>query len=254
MEIRFESVSYGNLNNLSFRIKEGKITFIVGESGSGKSLLLSLINGNISDYNGNIIRDGVSLNKIGFLRQNYYFMFNTIYEEILFYLKKKKIKSDKQVIMALKMVGLDENFLYRSPFELSKGEQKKLALAILLSQKFKVFILDEPFINLDYESKKNMIKLFRIMKLKYGKTIIIATSDTDIALELADEVIGLDNEVIFKENKFDLFTNKKLLDKCNIDEPDIIRFTNLVKNRKGINMGYRDDINDLMKDIYRFVK
>ncbi len=254
MEIRFESVSYGNLNDLSFRIKEGKITFIVGESGSGKSLLLSLINGNISDYNGNIIRDGVSLNKIGFLRQNYYFMFNTIYEEILFYLKKKKIKSDKQVIMALKMVGLDENFLYRSPFELSKGEQKKLALAILLSQKFKVFILDEPFINLDYESKKNMIKLFRIMKLKYGKTIIIATSDTDIALELADEVIGLDNEVIFKENKFDLFTNKKLLDKCNIDEPDIIRFTNLVKNRKGINMGYRDDINDLMKDIYRFVK
>ena len=254
MEIRFESVSYGNLNDLSFRIKEGKITFIVGESGSGKSLLLSLINGNISDYNGNIIRDGVSLNKIGFLRQNYYFMFNTIYEEILFYLKKKKIKSDKQVIMALKMVGLDENFLYRSPFELSKGEQKKLALAILLSQKFKVFILDEPFINLDYESKKNMIKLFRMMKLKYGKTIIIATSDTDIALELADEVIGLDNEVIFKENKFDLFTNKKLLDKCNIDEPDIIRFTNLVKNRKGINMGYRDDINDLMKDIYRFVK
>ena len=254
MEIRFESVSYGNLNDLSFRIKEGKITFIVGESGSGKSLLLSLINGNISDYNGNIIRDGVSLNKIGFLRQNYYFMFNTIYEEILFYLKKKKIKSDKQVIMALKMVGLDENFLYRSPFELSKGEQKKLALAILLSQKFKVFILDEPFINLDYESKKNMIKLFRIMKLKYGKTIIIATSDTNIALELADEVIGLDNEVIFKGNKFDLFTNKKLLDKCNIDEPDIIRFTNLVKNRKGINMGYRDDINDLMKDIYRFVK
>ena len=93
-----------------------------------------------------------------------------------------------------------------------------------------------------------------MMKLKYGKTIIIATSDTNIALELADEVIGLDNEVIFKGNKFDLFTNKKLLDKCNIVEPDIIRFTNLVKNRKGINMGYRDDINDLMKDIYRFVK
>lgn len=254
MEIRFESVSYGNLNDLSFRINEDKITFIVGESGSGKSLLLSLINGDISDYNGNIIREDISLNKIGFLRQNYYFMFNTIYEEILFYLKKKKIRSDKQIIMALKMVGLDVSFLYRSPFDLSKGEQKKLALAILLSQKFKVFILDEPFINLDYESKKNMIKLFRMMKLKYGKTIIIATSDTNIALELADEVIGLDNEVIFKGNKFDLFTNKKLLDKCNIDEPDIIRFTNLVKNRKGINMGYRDDINDLMKDIYRFVK
>ena len=103
MEIRFESVSCGNLNDLSFKLKEGKITFIVGESGSGKSLLLSLINGDVSDYNGNIIKDDISLDKIGFLGQNYYFMFNTIYEEILFYLKKKKIRSDKQVIMALKV-------------------------------------------------------------------------------------------------------------------------------------------------------
>lgn len=253
MEIRFESVSCGNLNDLSFKLKEGKITFIVGESGSGKSLLLSLINGDVSDYNGNIIKDDISLDKIGFLGQNYYFMFNTIYEEILFYLKKKKIRSDKQVIMALKMVGLDENFLYRSPFEISRGEQKMLALAILLSQKFKVFLLDEPFINLDYESKKNMIKLFRMMKLKYGKTIIIASSDTDIALELADEVMRLnDGKLIFIGNKFDLFTNTKLLD--NIDIPQLIQFSNLVKEKKNINIGFRDDINDLIKDIYRFVK
>ena len=128
-----------------------------------------------------------------------------------------------------------------------------LALAILLSQKFKVFLLDEPFINLDYESKKNMIKLFRMMKLKYGKTIIIASSDTDIALELADEVMRLnDGKLIFIGNKFDLFTNTKLLD--NIDIPQLIQFSNLVKEKKNINIGFRDDINDLIKDIYRFVK
>lgn len=257
MEIMFDNVSYRNLKKLSFMLNENKITFIVGESGSGKSTLLSLINGDICDYNGNIVRENVVFNKIGFLRQNYadYFCFNTIYEEIAFYLKKKRIRNEKQVIMALKMVGLDESFLNRSPFKISKGEQKKLALAILLAQKFKVFLLDEPFTNLDDESKKNMIKLFRVMKLKYGKTIVIATTDTDTVLSLADEVIGLNNgKVIFKGDKFELFTNKKLIDDYNINEPEIIRFTNLIKDKKNVKMGYRDDINDLMKDIYRFVK
>ena len=119
----------------------------------------------------------------------------------------------------------------------------------------KLYILDEPFMNLDYSSKKKIVKLFRMMKLKYGKTFVIASSDTNVALELADEVIGLKNgKIVFQGNKFDLFTNHELLSKANILEPKIVKFTNLVKNTKGINLGYRDDINDLMKDIYRFVK
>ena len=257
MEIRFENVSYFNLKDISFKIKENKITFILGESGSGKSTLLSLINFDYDDYMGNIFND-VS-NKIGFLRQNFmdYICFNTVYEEFLFILKKKRVKTDydKKILNSLKMVGLDRSILNKNPFKISKGEQKKMALAFLLAQKYKVFLLDEPFMDLDFESKKRFIKLFRMMKLKYGKTIIIASSDTDIALSLADDVIGLSNgNLIFQGDKFDLFMNTKLLNENNIDEPDIIRFENLVKNDKGIDIGYRDDINDLMKDIYRFVK
>ncbi len=133
--------------------------------------------------------------------------------------------------------------------------KKKVALAKALACNPRLFILDEPFTNLDYASKKNLIKLFRMMKLRYGKTFVIASNDTDVALELADEVIGIkDGDIIFKGNKFDLFTNHQLLEKYNIFEPEIVKFINLVKNSKGINLGYRDDINDLMKDIYRFVE
>ena len=84
MEIRLDNVNYFNLKNLSFTIRDSKITFVLGESGSGKSNLLSLICDDINDYEGNIVRD-ISLNKIGFLRQNYidYFVFNTVYEECL---------------------------------------------------------------------------------------------------------------------------------------------------------------------------
>lgn len=249
MAIMFKEAS---TDDLSFNINEKKITFIVGESGSGKSSLLSLINEDIS-YSGEIVKS------IGFLKQNpeNYFFCNTIYEEILYELKKKKIKCDydKKIVSALKMVGLDRSFLNRSPFEISKGEQKKVAIACVLVCNPKLYILDEPFMNLDYSSKKKIVKLFRMMKLKYGKTFVIASSDTNVALELADEVIGLKKgKIVFQGNKFDLFTNHELLSKANILEPKIVKFTNLVKNTKGINLGYRDDINDLMKDIYRFVK
>lgn len=259
MEIRLDNVNYFNLKNLSFTIRDSKITFVLGESGSGKSNLLSLICDDINDYEGNIVRD-ISLNKIGFLRQNYidYFVFNTVYEEFLYVLKKRKLKIvnyDKQMIQSLEMVGLNESFLNRSLYEMSKGEQKRVALAILLAQKFKVFVLDDPFTNLDFESKKRLIKLFKMMKIRYNKTIIIASCDTDIALDSADEVIYLEKgKLIFKGDKFDLFTNKKLYENANIDEPKLIQFSNLVKKEKNINIGFRDDINDLIKDIYRFVK
>ena len=118
MAIMFKEVS---TDDLSFNINEKKITFIVGESGSGKSSLLSLINGDIS-YSGEIVKG------IGFLKQNpeNYFFCNTIYDEILYELKKKKIRCDydKKIVSALKMVGLDRSFLNRSPFGISKGEQK----------------------------------------------------------------------------------------------------------------------------------
>lgn len=256
MGIEFKNVdaclSDYNFTDLSFDIYEKKITFICGR---GKSSLLSLINGDIL-YDGEIIND---FKNVFFLKQNFedYFFCNTIYEEVLYNLKKRKIKCDydKKIVNSLKMVGLDASFLTRSPLEISRGEKKKVALAIALACNFRLFILDEPFMNLDYASKKSLISLFRMMKLRYGKTFIIATNDTNSALELADEVIGLrDGKIIFRGNKFDLFTNHQLLRELNIAEPEIVRFTNLVKSSKGINLGYRDDINDLMKDIYRFVK
>lgn len=247
---------YKVIDDLSVGIKDKKITFIVGDSGSGKSTLLSLIHGDMDLTGGEIINEDNL--KIGFLRQNPedYFFCNTVYEEMLFALKKWKVKDyDRRILKALKIVDLNESYLSRSPFEISKGEQKKVALAIILAYNPKVLLLDDPFRNLDYASRKSLVKLLRMMKLRYNKTIIIACSDTDMAFELADEVICLqEGKLVFQGNKFDLFTNNKLLRKSNISVPKLIEFSNLVKVNKNIDIGYRDDINDLMKDIYRFVK
>lgn len=270
MEITFKNVdfeyllgtrlSYKAINNVSFRIKEKKITVIVGESGSGKSTLLSLMADILKPTGGEIVRERIDSKDIGFLFQkpDSQFFCNTIYEELAFTLKKRHVfknELDKRILDSLKMVGLNESYLNRSPLEISRGEQKKLALAILLAYNPKVLILDEAFSGLDAASKRHMIKLFKMMKLRYDKTIILATSDVDLAHEIADEVIGINNgKIVFCGNKFDLFTNSTLLKTYNIGMPKLIKFTNLVKKSKNINIGYRDEINDVMKDVYRYVK
>lgn len=261
MEIEFDDVSYEYsngafvLSNLSFKILNDKITVIVGERGSGKSSLLSLMSGNLKPQMGEVYL----FEKIGFLCQNSEerFFCNSVYEELLFNLKKHKYKGDinKRIINVLKMVGFDQSYLSRSPFLISKGEQKKLALASILVYNPKVLILDEPFMGLDYESKINFIKLIKMIKFKYGKTIIMATNDIDMAFELADNIIALESgKLVFEGNKFDLFTNYEMLERCHICQPKIIEFSDMVKKEKNIDMGYRDNLEDMMKDIYRFTE
>ena len=237
------------VDNDIFNLK--KITFIFSDDVSN---LFSFINEEAS-----LIFKNINLKKIGFLDLNSedYFLCDTVYEELLYVLKKNKLRVDydKKIINALKMVGLDDSFLNRILDNLSGGEKKKVALAKVLVCNPKVLVLNEPFIHLDYFSKNEIMKLFRMMKLRYGKTIIILTNNSDDALKLADYVkVYEKGQMVFNGDKFDFFKDRKLLKAFNISEPKMIEFTYLVQDKKKINIGFRDDMNDLIKDIYRFVK
>lgn len=245
--------------NVSFNVEIGKITGIVGSSNSGKSDLIDLMSGfSLESDEGIFFDDDINFNDIGVMYQDIesQFFSNNIGREFYSILKIKGIKDiNKKITSSLKMFGLDESYLYRSPFELSLSEQKCISLALVLSFNPKIILLDEPTFGLDNKEKERFIKLIRMMKLRYGKTIVIASRDTEMIYKLADNVVLLNKGSVVKiGDKYNVLADEKLLSKCGLLVPNVVRFSNIVHRRKKIKIGYRDDINDLVKDIYRFVR
>lgn len=261
------------LEDINLEFDPGKVYAVVGKCGSGKTTLIELINGLLLPTTGHIdistyrleqnqkIKDINNLrNKIGLVFQfpEEQFFASTVEKEIEFALtcfNYKKSGMEKRIKDALIMVGLDETFLNRDPLTLSHGEKRLVALASILVFNPKIIVLDEPTIGLDLPSQKNLLKIIRMLKNRYGKTVIIVSHDTDFLLKISDEVIVLENgKVVLKGNKYDVFSNSEILKRNKIKVPNIIEFSNLVKKKKNIKIGYRDEINDLIKDIYRYVK
>ena len=281
MEIKFTDVGFFYnhnssiekkvLTNINTEIKNGKITSIIGRSGSGKTTLVEMIDVLKKPTYGSVkIDDFIITNKtkkiknINKLRSDIGFIFQfpeeqffnmTVYDEISFAMKSLKNKSkniEKKVIDSLKMVGLSKDYLYKNPFSLSSGEKRKIAIASIISYNPKTLIFDEPTIGLDSVSKKNFIQLLRTLKTKYKKTIILISHDIELVHLLSDHVILINNgKVILEGDKYTVFKDDISLKKCGILAPNAIRFSKIVYGKTGKNIGYRDDINDIIKDVYR---
>lgn len=271
MEIRYEDVSY-TINKVNYQSKEifrnlnvsfevSMIHGIIGKSGSGKTILLEILTGFRKPNAGTINIPYKDINKsIGFLEEiSNIEMFSTVMEwmQNSIYVYKKMSMTDLmfRMIDSLKMVGLDDSYFRKTITMLSEGEKKKIALAIALFHNPKILVLDDPFRFLDMKSKNELCKLLRMLKNRYKKTIIVSSNDIDMIHKIVDNIyILFEGEIVLSGNKYDVFKDGKLLKKYDIVAPKCIDFSNVVLSKKGIKIGYRDDINDLIKDIYRYAK
>lgn len=259
MAIVFNKVSYKDkLKNISYTFEEGKITSVLSVSGNGKTLFSYILSGLIKDYTGEVINSYEGRN-MGYVFQNpeESFIFNNVREEISFGLKKYNYKIDmldKRIEDSLKMVGLDNSYLDRNPFDLSSGEKCLLALGVVLALNPKLLIIDDPILYLDNNNIEYLIKLIKKLKNNYHKTIIIFTSDIEFAIKLTDNYIILKNGKIYSSGTSkDLLNNIPRLKSSGIEIPRIIEFINVVNKKKNINLDMTFDIKELMKDIYRHV-
>lgn len=269
MEIKFVNTSCKRNNitilyNLNFVIESAKITGIVGHN---KTPLIELIYGRNRSFNGEIyigdysIRD-LDISEIrrdlSLVSQNVKDGFYTdkVIDEFNFKINTLEVpysNIDERIKKSLDMCGLDISYLNRRISDLSSGEKKLLQFSIALIGNPKVLILDEPFATLDPSNRKNILSLIKLLRDRYHKTIIISSNDTNMLYEVTDNIIILANDTaIVNGPSKEILAIPELLNKYNIDMPDIIRFSYLA-HKKGVKLHYHSDIRDLIKDVYKHV-
>lgn len=259
--ISFKMVNYSQgskkiLKNINLEFEERKVHLILGPTGSGKTTLLSMIMGFINPDSGEIT---VPRGDIYELRKNAGMVFQfpedmffteSVLEELTIPLKNRKIKSTDEFFNdILSSLGLEKEVLSCSPYNLSYGEKRLVALGSILSFSPEWILLDEIFAGLDWEYDKRIVKI--IERLKGGKSIIIVTHRVDSVIRLVDTVTMLDSgEVVFSLPIEKV--NWKEVNERGCDIPATVKFAFQLLKRN-INIGQPVTFNDLIKNLKDFV-
>ena len=222
------------LKGVSLTIKNGEFVAIMGENGAGKTTLVKHFNGLLKPTKGRVQVDEVDTTKVsvatlarkvGFVFQNpdNQLFSETVEEEIAFGLKnfgfkEKTIK--RRVTWALNLLGLSQ-YRKTSPFMLSGGERKRVALASVLAWKPKMLMLDEPTIGQDYQQKEKLLQFIRQMKTQ-RKTIIIVTHDVEFVAECGPRVLLMrEGRIVADGQARKVLTNPEILTQASIVPPQI---------------------------------
>jgi len=222
------------LKNVSLKIEDGEFVCIMGENGAGKTTLVKHFNRLLDPTKGKIIIHGKDISqfstallsrKIGIVFQNpnNQLFCETVEKEIKFGLRnfgfsEREIK--ERTNWALEKLNLTE-FRKNSPFELSEGEKKKIAMASIIAWNPSIIILDEPTIAQDYEQKRVLFKLMNDL-WKEKKTIIMITHDVEFVADLCPRVILMSKGKIIADGPAEnILTNKHLVEKTSLVIPHI---------------------------------
>lgn len=260
MAITFKSLSYiydegmpyahHALKDINLNIEEGKITAIIGKTGSGKSTLVEHLNALLVPSSGSLeIEDTIILpgkknkglkalrKKVGLVFQfsEYQLFEETILKDVAFGPKNYGTSEQEAIAkakLALKMVGIDESYYETSPFDLSGGQKRRIAIAGILALEPKIIVLDEPTAGLDPKGSQEMIDLFVKLNKKAGITVILVTHDNEIVYNYADNtVLMADGEVKYSGSTLELFNDKEKVKEFNILEPKILSVKNALNDK-----------------------
>jgi len=222
------------LRGLNLRIDDGEFVAIMGENGAGKTTLIKHLNGIFKPSKGDIYIDDVDTRdstiaeiskKVGLVFQNpdHQLFSETVEEEVAFALKNFGYNEevvDMRVTWALNLLNL-ENHRSESPFILSGGERKRVALAAILAWNPKVIVLDEPTIGQDYEQKERLRQLI-IQLNSQGRTVIIVTHDVEFVADCEPRVILMSKgKVIADGPALEILTDVKITNRASILVPQI---------------------------------
>ena len=234
------------IENLNIVFENGKFHFLAGVSGSGKSTLLETICYLIKKISGEILFDNKPIedkNNLNIFRKfsgimlqytEKQFFNNTVEEEITFNLKRNKVNNEEIKIKLneiLEKLGIDKKLLNASPFEISGGQKRMIALASVLISSPKILFLDEPTVGLDFESKKLFMSSLKSLNKDSKLTIIQSSHILEDIIEYGDTVLILNkNKQFVKGNPKDLLFSEEILNNYGLKEPEIFKYIKELKN------------------------
>ncbi len=222
------------LKGVSLIVKNGEFVAVMGQNGAGKTTLVKHFNGLLKPTSGKVLVDDVETTKtsvaslarkVGFVFQNpdHQLFSETVEEEIAFALKNfgyEPAVIEQRITWAVNLLGLTQ-YRKTSPFMLSGGERKRVALASVLAWDPQVLVLDEPTIGQDHQQKENLRQF--IMQLQtQGKTIVIVTHDVEFVAECNPRVVLMrEGKIVADGEGKDMLTNPQALEQSSIVLPQI---------------------------------
>ena len=237
------------LSDINLSIEDGSYTAIIGHTGSGKSTILQLLNGLLVPTKGSVrvfdtLITPTSVNKqIRQIRKQvglvFQFAENQIFEEtvlkdVAFGPQNFGVSVEEAEAIArekLALVGIDESLFERSPFELSGGQMRRVAIAGILAMEPSILVLDEPTAGLDPIGRKELMALFKKLH-QDGITIVLVTHLMDDVAEFADQVYVMEKGKLVKGGKPSLvFQNVEFMEKIQLGVPKITRFVQRLADR-----------------------
>lgn len=252
VELQKVSYSYVNgnetfkaLSNIDLKIYEGQVLAVIGQTGSGKSTLLQMINKLIVPQSGKVYlyeTDVQSVRNIKEIRRRigYVFQFpesqlfeSTVLKDVMYgpiNFGMSKSEAEQSARNALKLVGVPEEYEDYSPFELSGGLKKRVAIAGILAYEPDILILDEPACGLDGESKEQLWNLIRTLNREKNVTIILVSHDMEDVYEMSERVLLMDHgKVVYDGETEGFFDDRELLERYGIEIPDGVKMRQNLK-------------------------
>ncbi len=260
------------LNDVSFSAEDGQFVGIIGHTGSGKSTLLQHLNGLLKPEEGHVIvgdvditQPGISMveirKRIGLVFQypEYQLFEETVAKDVAFGPKNLGLSNEEieeRVREALELVGLDyDQVAERSPFELSGGQKRRVAIAGVVAMRPEVLILDEPTAGLDPKAHKDVLKMVDEVHRRTGNiTIFVSHNMADIA-KMSDKVVVIDNgRLVAEGTPKEVFSKKDELRSVGLELPPVTEFTEKLRE-KGMNLPETIlDIDEAASEIAAYLK
>lgn len=262
------------LSNINLEINDkNEFIAIIGKTGSGKSTLLQHMNGLVLPSKGNVVVfDNIITPKkkknpklknvrkrVGFVFQfpEYQLFEETVLKDIMFAPKNFGLSEDKAKAKAIEIAKLlnIENLLNKSPFNLSGGQMRRVAIAGILAYDPDILLLDEPTRGLDPKGAEEIMKLFYEIHKSTGKTIILISHDMNFVYKYATRLVVLnDSKISYDGNKIDLFKNNLYIDN-HLEKPEVLKLIDYLNDNLKTNIPYNifsleELISYLGKEVY----